>query len=247
MSEYRVVCTHRTGSTFLASYIEKFYSTKSQFEFLLARHILHDNGTITADITRDHRPPYRPPLADVLKKLDFLDKKKFHNEQFPVKIIPNTTAELGIENRLTKYLKGYKILTIARNPWDSFMSMQYQRETNWEVTHNKRAFNSVKYNKDIRYTIKEKDIIWYATKWWYDIKFISNLEPYHVFDYEELNTETLNKFFGKHIQTPHRPLGIDYKELVLNYDEAYTIFNNHFAGWESALYIMGSNRNEIMG
>lgn len=244
MSEYRVVCTHRTGSTFLTSYIEKFYSAKSQFEFLLPRHILHDNGTITTNIACDQD---KPSSGDVLKKLDFLDKKKFHNENFQVKIIPNTTAELGIENRLTNYLKGYKILTIARNPWDSFMSTQYQRETNWEVTHNKRAFNSVKYNKDIRYTIKEKDIIWYATKWWYDIKFISSLEPYHVFDYEDLSAESLNKFFGKHIHPSHWPLGIDYKELVLNYDEAYTIFNNHFAGWESALYIMGSNRNEIMG
>tara|TARA_B110000208_G_scaffold164334_2_gene201809 strand:+ start:120 stop:854 length:735 start_codon:yes stop_codon:yes gene_type:complete len=244
MSEYRVVCMQRTGSTFLTNYIKKFYNVKSEFEFLLDSHVLHNDGTLTYDKSLRYTGA---SLDRVLKKLDYLDETKLSEFNFQLKIIPNSTMKLGIENRLTNYLKGYKILTIARNPWDSFMSMQYQRETNWEVTHNKRAFNSVKYNKDVRYTIKEKDIIWYATKWWYDIKFISSLEPYHVFDYEDLSAESLNKFFGKHIHPSHWPLGIDYKELVLNYDEAYTIFNNHFAGWESALYIMGSNRNEIMG
>lgn len=243
MSEYCVVCTHRTGSTFLTRYMQSFYGIENPFELLLARHILHDNGTITSDYSNDQ---VKPRLEDVLKKLDFLDKKKLSNNNFQVKIIPNSTIDLGIEDRLTNYLKGYKILTIARNPWDSFMSMQYQRETNWEVTHNKLSRNTVK-PKDIRYSISEKDIIWYATKWWYDIKFISNLEPYHVFNYEDLNTESLNKFFGKQIIETEWALGIDYKELVLNYDEAYTEFSKHLVGWESALYIMGSNRNEIMG
>jgi hypothetical protein len=124
------------------------------------------------------------------------------------------------------------------------MSLSYQQKTNWEVTHNRHE--GIQPRK-IHYRIEKKDIIDYAASWWYDIKFISNLEPYHVFDYEDLNTEVLNKFFDKQIETDHWPLGIDYKELDLNYDEAYTIFNKYFAGWQSALYIMGSNRNEIMG
>ena len=241
MGEYRLVCTHRTGSTFLTNYIEKFYSVKSEYEFLLDRHILHDDGTITNNNTA---APNGLSIGAVLKKLDYLEATKLGGVNFQVKIIPNMTAEFGIENRLTNYLKGYKILTIARNPWDSFMSLSYQQKTNWEVTHNRHE--GIQPRK-IHYRIEKKDIIDYAASWWYDIKFISNLEPYHVFDYEDLNTEVLNKFFDKQIETDHWPLGIDYKELVLNYDEAYTIFNKYFAGWQSALYIMGSNRNEIMG
>lgn len=240
MSEYRVVCMQRTGSTFLTNYMQKFYNVKSEFEFLLDSHVLHNDGTLTYDKSLRYTGA---SLDRVLKKLDYLDETKLSELNFQLKIIPNSTMELGIENRLTNYLKGYKILTIARNPWDSFMSIQYQKETNWEYAHN--VHQGIEPRK-IHYTIKEKDIIRYAINWWYDVKFISNLEP-HVFDYEDLSAESLNEFFGKQVKPDHWPLGIDYKELILNYDEAYTIFNKHFAGWESALYIMGSNRNEVMG
>ena len=98
MSEYRLVCTHRTGSTFLTNYIEKFYNVKSEYEFLLDRHILHDDGTITNNNTA---APNGLSIGALLKKLDYLEATKLGGVNFQVKIIPNMTAKFGIENRLT--------------------------------------------------------------------------------------------------------------------------------------------------
>lgn len=236
MDDYRAVCFHRTGSTFLTEYVNKFYGTKAHtpFEFLLDSYILHTDGTITRGGPAEQ---HGCSLDRVLKKLDYLEQTKLRNENFPIKIIPSSTAELGIEKRLTNYLKGYKIITIARNPWDSFMSFTHQTKTKWRRAHNWVGSPEFQF-ENIRYEIDESDVMYYAFQWWYNIKFLCELELHHVFNYEDLNTETLNKFFGKEVETNMLPLDINYKECIVNYDEAYTMFNKHFSGWETALYMM---------
>lgn len=233
---YIAVCPHRTGSTFLAEYIKNLYGGNGAFEFLLDWWILNEDGSHTYDKTIS---PSSVSSHTLLKKLDYLEQKKLRNEHFPIKIIPNSIRGCGrvIENRLTNYLKDYKILTIARNPWDSFMSFLYQTKTNWELSH--KRINDPKFErKNIYYEIKEYDILQYATIWWYDIKFICEIEPYHVFNYEDLNTKTLNDFFGKEIKSSMLPLDINYKEHIINYDEARAMFDKYFSGWETALYMM---------
>lgn len=202
---YQVVATHRTGSTFLNSYCINDNDGLGFAELFL-------NKSYTGLSFLDN--------ATIKEKFQFLEYYKKKDIHFSIKIFPKKIIDQGYEDILYNYLKGYKILTIYRNPFDAFLSMEYQKATGWEFPHRKTSSNIPKPYFDIDINV----ITDFINKWNADYKFINKLNIEKTFNYNELTVRNLQKFFSTSYKPDIIPMNINYRMFVNNLKEVEETF-----------------------
>jgi hypothetical protein len=208
---YQVVASHRTGSTLLKSFCVDYNDGFGFSELFLEPAHTHMSFL---------------DLASMEEKFEFLEYYKKKDIHFSIKIFPKRIIDRGHEERLYNYLDGYKILTIRRDPFESFLSSEYQRATDWKiahrkVVHGKRPENLIQQPFDIDYN----DIDNFVKKWNVDYGFINKLEVYKIFDYNELTVSNLQKFFNTQYKPDIIPHNIDYTRYVSNLEDVRKYFN----------------------
>lgn len=218
--KYCVVAMQRTGSSLLNEYVYQANDRFGSYEFFLDKEVLHSDGAHSLDHNLT-----TITLENVLRKFDYLEDLKSKDVYFPIKVIPKHVIKFGdeIENRLKDYLNDFKILTILRNPFDTYLSQSFQESIAWKVPHNKNGLDYDKLNPTPFYS--NIDIEYFISVWLNESRFIFETEPYHVFKYEDINIEHLNNYFNISLNPSLKPMNIDYKSLLINYDMVYDDFH----------------------
>lgn len=207
---YQVVATHRTGST------------------LLNRFCVNDNdGFGFSELFLN--PSYTDftflDLASMEEKFEFLEYNKKKDIHFSIKIFPKRIIDEGYEDRLYNYLTGYKILTIRRDPFDAFLSSEYQRATNWKFAHRKIMHGSKPENLlEQPLKIDYNSIQLFVDKWNIDYQFINRLNIHKIFNYNELTVNNLQKYFRTKYLPDIIPMNINYRMFVNNLKEVEETF-----------------------
>lgn len=205
---YQVVSSHRTGSTVVNDYALNYHDMFGFNELFLSK-----PSPTTALFLKDY---------SIEEKFEFLEYYKSKDIHFTFKVFPYTLITQGYEQRLFDYLKGYNILTIERNPWDSFLSSAYQEECNWKTAHRHPGVNE--FVELVSFKINTSMIKHFCEKWRIDFGFIDKLNPHHIFKYEDLTIENLQRYFNSKHTTTLKPCNLNYKSLATNYDKAKELF-----------------------
>lgn len=199
------------------------YERNNEFgnsEFFLDRHVLNRDNTHSVNFnTRE------VTLENVIRKFEYLENLKSRGIYYPIKIIPKNVIHFGdeIENRFKLYLKDFKVLTILRNPFDSYLSRSFQDSIDWKVSHNKKdsGYSELKPTQFSPLITPEN----FIKQWLNESRFIFDINPHHIFKYEDINTKYLNNYFGFTINNSMKPMNINYKNLVINYNKVYDDFH----------------------
>ena len=204
---YQIVSFWRTGSTLLNYHLAAYNKTKRSLEVFNERL----NGGI--------------PIATSFNTL-LLNKS--NNIHISAKIMPAHVIQLGFERELFQYLDGYPILTIDRDPFDTFLSWYYQDVTSWEVPHiwpwTVKPSCDIPYRKPIDLD-RAHDFI---KKWNVHKAFLNRLinrsNDVTVFNYCDTTNEKLSAFFGTDFIADTVPMDINYRNMFSNFEEAREIF-----------------------
>jgi hypothetical protein len=210
---YQVVAKQRTGSTIVNLFALKHNNNFGFTEFFLGNHIIHTKVV--------HRISYvAPPDTDLIEqKFYYLEKMKDQDVHFSLKVIPHNLLLLGYEKRLISYLKDYNIVTINRDPFETFLSWSYQKATRWVTPHNTKTLDP----KEIYYNIK---LIWikeFIDRWTLESRFIDKLDA-TVIDYKDLSIKYLQNFFQTDFNVDFKPMGIQYRNYIRNISEVEHYF-----------------------
>lgn len=203
---YQIVSFWRTGSTLLNYHLAAYNKTKRSLEVF--------NEGLNGGI----------PIAE---SFDTLLLNKSNNIHISAKIMPVHVIQLGFERELFQYLDGYPILTIDRDPFDTFLSWYYQDITSWKVCHIWPW--TVKPSCDIYIPIN-LDKVYIFIKWWYDHKnflnrLINRSNDVTVFNYCDVTNENLSMFFDTDFIADSVPMDINYRNMFSNFEEVREIFN----------------------
>jgi hypothetical protein len=215
---YQVVASHRTGSSLLNHYAIDHNDGFGFHELFLKPAITEMQGL---------------RFASTKQKFEFLEYYKKQDIHFSIKVFPCRVITEGYESRLLDYLDGYKILTINRNPFDTFLSCAYQSYTYWKNPHRlveDNKFMEVSFKIDCSFIGKFCDEL-KATN-----KFINKLDIHNTFEYAELTAPNLNKYFESKFKPFTSPCGVDYKNLATNYAEAKELFYHEMYGSRNRAY-----------
>jgi hypothetical protein len=210
---YVVVGHQRTGTTYLMDYVRaqsNFNKVKFTNEFFLDRNYLSLNGdwnTLKIET---------PTKKQIERKFNYFEILKEENMCHPFKVIPYKIILDGYEKRLYDLLNGFKLLTIERNPFDTFLSWVYQNKTNWIHSH-KHINEDLKLEKN-SFDVDILNINYYLKRYEIEKKFISKLNLFHTFKYEELTEENLKIFFNIKNASKKIPMDIDYRSCIKNID-----------------------------
>ena len=202
---YQIVSFWRTGSTLLNYHLAAYNKTKRSLEVFNERF----NGGI--------------PIANSFNTL-LLNKS--NNIHISAKIMPAHVIQLGFERELFQYLDGYPILTIDRDPFDTFLSWYYQDVTSWKICHIWPW--TVKPSCNIYIPIdleRAHDFIktWHVHKAFLN-KLINKNNDVTVFNYCDITNEKLSAFFGTDYVASTAPMNINYNHLFSNIEEVREIF-----------------------
>jgi hypothetical protein len=212
---YVVVGHRRTGTTYLMDYVcaqSNFNKVESINEFFLDRNYLSLNGdwnTLKIET---------PTKKQIERKFNYFEILKEENMCHPFKVIPYKIILDGYEKRLYDLLNGFKLLTIRRDPFDSFLSYIYQNRTNWKNTH-RRLFRT-QHIEEFKFIIYEPEIDHYINQYKIKKNFINKLDIFHTFEYEDLTPKNLSSFFNiKKNKENYLPMNIDYRRLIINLED----------------------------
>lgn len=209
---YQVVASHRTGSTLLNDYALHY----------------HDNFGFN-ELFLDKSSHVVMKKYSTEEKFEFLEYYKSKDIHFTFKIFPYRVINQGYEDRLFEFLKGYKILTIERDPWDAFVSSSYQDYCKWKTPHRHKFWKGI-YESDFiklkSFDINTAKIKDFCNKWETDFCFINKLHLHHTFKYSDLTTQHLQKYFNNKYVSDLQPASLNYESLATNYTEAKELFNN---------------------
>jgi hypothetical protein len=213
-----VVGHQRTGTTYLMNFVnekEQFKEVKFTTEFFLGRNYLDNEAVWIKDLIKDYYLNTYDK-KQIERKFNYFEILKEEGRLHPFKVIPFELIKNGYEKRLHELLDGIEILTIDRDPFDSFLSYMYQRKTNWANSH--RFINRKQNIEEVTFNADTSDIeslkIYKVEK-----DFISSLNIFHRFEYEELTPENMKNFFGiKNKKDIYVPMNINYRQLITNID-----------------------------
>jgi len=198
---YQVVCHARTGSTFLCGSIDRYNKKHNNdipsiYEFLNQTSRLIDNDEIVLRPDATIANAMNGSWNDLLDKLDFLIRQKEKGKHYSIKIIPypifckapNKDEWERVEKMLLNYLSGYNILTIKRDPYDTFLSYIYQANVDWLEPHGykKSSVESLKVEKRYFAGFFKSFII--------NQNFMKKLNFYKTFDFDVFEYEILDYF-----------------------------------------------------
>lgn len=206
-----LIAEHRTLSTWINSYMRPLRNPHYNELFLQRYQLI--SGTIHVDFRYGTGWDSQD---EIKKKFRWLFEKKHQGEHVHFKVFPFSLMKRGFEEDLVEYLSGYKVLTIKRNPLDTFLSFSYQQQTGWRRPHRKIHHEPL---DDVMYRVPESVMKLWCESHRYTRKFISGLDVLHEFDADSLDDETLENFFGTESQLMTRPMDIDYPSLIENYKE----------------------------
>lgn len=217
---YQVVSSQRTGSTVLNDYALDYHD-----RFGFNELFLDDAHYVTALFLKNY---------SIEEKFEFLEYYKANDVHFTLKIFPSRLIKQGYEQRIFDYLEGYDILTIDRNPWDAFLSASYQDQCGWKTPH--RHPDVDRFLELGSFDINTHVIKDFCKKWRMDFGFVNKLNPHHIFKYEDLTTENLQRYFNsKHISAL-KPSSLNYESLATNYNEAKELFYYEMYGSRNRNY-----------
>jgi len=212
---YVVVGHKRTGTTYLMNYVYEHFDFKEYnfiAEFFLSSYYLDRNGSwhnLELEI-------YDKKQID--RKFNYFETLKDRENCHPFKIFPYNLIYYGYEERLKELLSGFKILTIRRDPFDSFLSCIYQNRTKWKNTH--RCLFAAQHIEEFKFTIYRSEIDHYINEYKIEKNFIDNLNVFHIFEYKDITAKKLSSFFNIEKRKENfLPMNIDYKKLVINLEE----------------------------
>jgi hypothetical protein len=222
---YLVVSHQRTGSS------------------LLHQYVMHKNDLFGFhDIFLDSSNQLKYPANDkwyydlsVEEKFNLLETCKKREIYIPWKCFPSQllvddlTKNFRYIERFRNLLSGYKLLTIDRDPWDTFLSHSYQDAINWETTH-KFQDHSKKFIELDSFEIRISKIPYLCMKWKTTQEFIDSLDIYHTFRYNELTINNLKEYFQTDWDGWSVPNEIDYESIATNLKEAKEIFDYEMYG-----------------
>ena len=202
---YQVVASHRTGSSLLNDYALDYHDRVGFHEVFL-------DG-----------PSYKfMAHLTIEEKFEFLEYYKKQDIHFTTKIFPYEIISKGYEERLFDYLKGYKILTIKRNPWDAFLSHSYQDFCGWKTSHRREGDDFIELQS---FEIGLYKIKHFCKKWKTDFNFVQRLDIHHTFNYNDLTINNLKKYFNTTYDSPAKPSNINYEKIAINYRKAKELFD----------------------
>lgn len=208
-----IVGHKRTGTTHLVQYLYELHKFKSWnfiSEFFLDTNYLSEDGIWLNDLLNLNAD------QQIKRKFNYFELLKENNSCHPFKVLPYSLINQGYESRLENLLNGFKIITIERDPFDSFLSHVYQDKTCWNTPH--RIIKSNQDIKEFKFSINFLEIKSYLEKYKIEKQFIEKLDIFHTFKYEDLHSQHLEDFFGFKIKPLHAPMNIDYRSLVTNID-----------------------------
>ena len=220
---YVVVGHKRTGTTYLMNYVYKHFGFEEHnfiAEFFLSRYYLDENGSWHKFKSKIYNK------KQINRKFNYFEILKEQEKCHPFKIFPYNLIQGGYEERLKELLSGFKILTIRRDPFDSFLSYIYQNRTNWKNTH--RCVFRTQHIEEFDYVIYKEEINLYINQYKIEKSFIDSLDIFHTFEYKDINTANLQNFFDIKINEHHSPLNVDYRKLVININEIEKEFYRNF-------------------
>lgn len=207
---YQVVASHRTGSTLLNSFCINHNEGFGFSELFLSPSYTHMSFL---------------DLASTEEKFNFLEHYKKKDIHFSIKIFPKRLIDEGYEDRLYNYLDGYKILTIRRNPFDSFLSESYQKATSWQFGHRKLAHGkSPEKLLEHPFEIDYNDVKDFVEKWNINYEFVKRLNVHKIYDYSELTIDNLQRVFNTNYTPDIIPHDIDYVKHIKNFKYVKEIF-----------------------
>jgi hypothetical protein len=214
-----VVGHQRTGTTYLMNFVnekEQFKEVKFTTEFFLGRNYLDNEAVWIKDLIKDYYLNTYDK-KQIERKFNYFEILKEEGRLHPFKVIPFELIKNGYEKRLHELLDGIEILTIDRDPFDSFLSYMYQRKTNWANSH--RFINRKQNIEEVTFNADTSDIESYLKIYKVEKDFISSLNIFHRFEYEELTPENMKNFFGiKNKKDIYVPMNINYRQLITNID-----------------------------
>lgn len=213
---YQVIASYRTGSSLLNNYCIHDNDDFGFHEFFL-NEIRNSNW---------HRPLFVDYTIE--EKLEFLEYYKSKDIHFSWKFFP---YQILIDNpeicdRIIKYFKGYKNLTIVRDPWESFLSLSYQSYTEWKTSHN---YDGNVYDIN-EYEIDLNKIPHLVKSWKINNDFLSKIDIHHTFEYKNLTINNLQKYFNTQFDPGWKPMGLDYHKKAINIRKAKEIFDYEMYG-----------------
>lgn len=219
---YHIIGRQRTGTTILGEYVRENSIDKQYYgEFFLDRWHITDNGKLIENCYPDF------VFFQVERKFNFLEMLKDENRLMQFKVFPYHLVEFGYEKRLYELLSDLKLLTIKRNPFDVFLSATYQNKTKWKIRHRKTKFQDGRLSLE-PFSVDKNEVASFIKRWKVEEEFLSKLNAFHSFTYEEINTQHLQEFFKVKIEEYHAPLNIDYRSLIINLNETEKAFNREF-------------------
>jgi len=227
---YHVIGRPRTGTTILSEYAAVANKQKWYLEFFLDTYKI-ENGKI---VEHEHpigwnakngfkRLPYQ-----VEQKFEYLENLKQQGKMIPFKIFPYIFIGSEYEDRLYDLVKDFKLLTIMRDPLDTFLSYSYQDITGWQTPH-----RTIKNNVDVsidKCYIGIDRVKLYINRFKREEEFLSRLNYHHIFNYDDINDKHLQDFFGVKIKEWNFPMNIDYRSLIKNIDAVEFAFEELYHG-----------------
>ena len=216
---YQVIANPRTGSSLL-----NHYALHYNEDFGFNELFLENNWDLDIGWRKRFFTNY-----SIEEKLEFIEFYKSKNIHFSFKFMPHQILETrpDLENRMIEFFKGYKNLTIHRDPWDSFLSLSYQTYTKWQTSHNwvdKGVVDVSEYK--INLTTIKPFVIMYNM----NMDFISKVKMHKVFKYEEITTKNLQKFFNTDWDSGSFPMNLDYRAKAINIQRVKEIFDYEMYG-----------------
>jgi hypothetical protein len=204
-----LVCEPRTGSTLLSGNLETKYKQQGvdcYGELFLDRFNLVDD--IMIEVSSKGKID---SIDNIIKKIQWITLRKSSGIPSFFKVM---TLQMGkeLEEITSTFLKNENIFTINRNPFDTFLSFSFQRQTRWKIAHNLKHINIEK----TRYTIPN-----HFVSYWIDThiqfkKFISKQTNVTEIKYEDV------------CKLKHQcmlPMNIDYSQCINNYDAIKFLFD----------------------
>lgn len=222
---HHIVGRQRTGTTLLGEYVRNFIGPENFYssEFFLDNWEIDSNGKIK----QNQKESTNFIISQLERKFNFLEILKDENRLPSFKIFPYHLIRLGYKERLYNLLQDLKLLTVKRDPFDTFLSVSYQNKTEWKIRHKKTADKDQIIQLKSFY-INDFEIKKYVKEWKIEEEFMLRLNFFHEFEYSDINTQHLRNFFNVNFNEFHSPLNVDYRSLVINIHEVEDFFIKEF-------------------
>jgi len=218
LNTYQVVSTQRTASTL----VNKFAISHNKIgynEFFLGDYKLINNQIVK--VSKLLRPAWSESYTAIKNKFEYLEQQKKENKHYSIKIFPYQLICLGFTEQIYNYLKDYKIITINRPCFDSFLSNCYKKATKGRFGH--ITINDIP--EIVEFTISKKEVNYFLNRWLLERNFISTLNPITL-NYSDLTIPYLQSLFNTDYVPSTIPINLNYECMVTNLYEIKEYFNN---------------------